>query len=438
MHEGEDEGVKQPAVDRPRQIDLLANLYSAALLAADPMIVVPPHLPPPPRGRTVVVGVGKAAAAMARAVEACWSGPLAGIVVVPQGAALPTDRIRVHESSHPLPDERSIFGARILLSAVGGLSADDLVIALVSGGGSALCALPAPGLGLSDKQHITRELLNRGAPIADINIVRRHLSAFKGGRLAAQAHPAQVVTLVISDIPGDDPSLVASGPTLPDSSTCADALAVLRRYGIGDLPAVRNGLASGAWESVKPDDPRLAGHECKVIANAWNGLAAAERQARADGWDCHIISDAMEGEARELAKAHAAIALGIARRDKPFKAPCVILSGGEATVTVRGSGRGGRNTEFILALALALEDHAASRIHALSAGTDGLDGRSGAAGAWLSPAVLRRARALGLDPLAHLDANDSATLLGAAGALLPSAATHTNINDFRAILVEAE
>jgi hydroxypyruvate reductase len=431
-------GIPPPPAHRPQQINILVGLYAAALAAADPMKVVPPHLPPPPRGRTVVVGVGKAAAAMARAVESHWSGPLEGVVVVPEGATLPTNRIRMHESSHPVPDERSVMGAQLLMAAVSGLNSDDLVIALVSGGGSSLCALPAPGLALSDKQRITRELLKRGATIAEINTVRRHLSGIKGGRLAAQAHPARVVTLLISDIPGDDPSLVASGPTMPDASTCADAWAVLRRHDLDDLPLVRQALACGAWESVKPGDPRLAGHDHQLVAGAWNGLEAAAHQARARGLTCHILSDAMEGEARELAKAHAAIALSVARRDVPFSAPCVILSGGEATVTVRGGGRGGRNTEFVLALAMALEEQArCGSIHALSAGTDGLDGRAQAAGAWLTPDFLARVRALGLDPRAHLDANDSAAVLKAAGALIHTGATFTNINDFRAILVEA-
>jgi glycerate 2-kinase len=424
----------------PRQVDQLVDLYAEALAAADPMRVVPPHLPPPPRGRTVAVGVGKAAAAMARAVEAHWNGPLSGVVVAPQGAALPTRLIEVHEASHPVPDERSVAGAQRLLRAVQGLTADDLVLALVSGGGSALCALPAPGLSLTDKQRVTRALLERGATIAEINTVRRHLSAIKGGRLAARAWPARVLTLVISDIPGDDPALVASGPTLPDASSCTDAWRVLQRHGLdGELPRVSQALAAGEWESVKPADPRLAGHGRRVIACAWDGLVASARQARARGLPCHVLSDAMEGEARDLARAHAALALNVARRAAPFKAPCVLLSGGEATVTLRGPGRGGRNTEFALAFALALEGQpGAHRIHALSAGTDGLDGRAGAAGAWVGPELLRRARALGLDPWARLEANDSAAVFAAVEALVHTGPTFTNINDFRAVLVEAE
>lgn len=420
------------------QIELLLDLYRRALVAADPMKVVPPHLPPPPRGRTVVVGAGKAAAAMAMAVEAHWDGPLSGVVLVPEGARLPTRRIEVHEASHPVPDDRCVEGAQRLMSAVSGLSADDLVIALISGGGSSLCALPAQGLELAEKQRITRELLRRGASIAEFNVVRRHLSRIKGGRLAVQAFPARVVTLVISDIPGDDVALVASGPTLGDASTCADALAILHRYGLDEHGGVRQALMEGRWESIKPDDGRLQANSCHLIATARHGLAAAAELARSRGHACHILSDAMEGEATELAKAHAAIALNAAHRGEPFAAPCVILSGGEATVTVRGEGRGGRNTEFILALAMALEGApAARRISALSAGTDGLDGRAQAAGAWMNHLTLRRAEEAGLNARAHLDINDSAGLLGAVGSLIHTGPTHTNINDFRAVLVEA-
>ncbi|MDP3653152.1 MAG: glycerate kinase [Rhodoferax sp.] len=427
-----------PSTPQPAPVEALLRLYQAALAAADPMKVVPAWLPPPPRGRTVVVGLGKAAASMARAVEAHWPASLSGVVVVPPGAALPLKHIEICECSHPVPDARSVAAAGRLMQAVTDLTADDLVIALISGGGSALCCLPAPGLRLADKQHITRELLQRGATITEINTVRRHLSAIKGGRLAAQAHPAAVVTLLISDIPGDEPTLIASGPTLADPSTCEDALAVLRRFGIDDLPQVIQALSRGEWESIKPGDPRLQNHRHHIIASAWDGLNAAAQQGTRDGWACHILSDAMEGEARDLAKAHAAIALSVVQRGVPFAPPCVILSGGEATVTLRGQGRGGRNTEFALALAMALEGQpGADRIHALSAGTDGLDGRARAAGAWIAPGTLADARAQGLHPRTLLDANDSATLLDGVGALVHTGPTLTNINDFRAILVDA-
>ncbi len=417
------------------KIDFLTRLYKEALDAADPMKVVPPHLPAAPRGRTVVVGVGKAAAAMACAVEENWSGPLEGVVVVPEGAVMPTKYIHVHESSHPVPDERSIAGAQLLMEAVSDLTEDDLVIALVSGGGSALCALPAAGLTLADKQHITRELLKRGASISEINVVRKHLSAIKGGRLAAHAYPAEVVSLLISDVPGDDPALIASGPTLADESTCQDALDILQRYDIDDIAIVNGALKSGAWESIKPGDYKMARNSYHIIASAWDGLSAAAKQADKEGMACHVLSDVMEGEARDLAKAHAGIALSVASRGVPFELPCVVLSGGEATVTLKGQGSGGRNTEFILALALALEEH--NSIYALSAGTDGLDGTANAAGAWLAPNTLNRAKALGCNALLSLDENDSATLLDKVNALIHTGPTFTNINDFRAILIEA-
>lgn len=414
----------------------LRRLYDCALSAAAPAKVVPPYLPLPPKGRTVVVGVGKAACAMAQAVEAHWKGALDGVVVVPVGAALPTTRIRVHESSHPIPDERSLEGAELLMQAVSGLQPDDLVIALVSGGGSALSCLPAPGLSLEEKQHITQALLACGATISEINTVRKHLSAFKGGRLAAQAFPARVVTLVISDIPGDDPAMVASGPTMADVSTCADALAVLARHGLTISARARQSLESGLWESIKPDDARLQGHTHHLISCAWDGLAAAARQAQQEGVLHHILSESMEGEARDLAKAHAAICTSIANRAVPFDVPCVLLSGGEATVTLRGNGRGGRNTEFVLAMALALERTPPKQpVFILSAGTDGLDGRAGAAGAWCGPHTLSAARAMGMNPQAYLDANDSATLLDRVGCLIQTGPTHTNINDFRAVWV---
>ena len=413
------------------------RLYRAMLAAVDPRLVVPPHLPEPPRGRTVVVGVGKAAAAMAQAVEANWVGDLSGTVVVPAGAALPLERVRVLESSHPVPDERSVIGAEALLAAVTGLGPQDLVIALVSGGGSSLCALPAPWITLEEKQRITKQLLGRGASIHEMNAVRKHLSAIKGGRLALAAFPARVVTLVISDIPGDDPALVASGPTLATASSSQDALAVLRRYAIEPGARLQEVLESGTSEAPLPQDSRLANNAHRVIVSAWDGLAAAARVASDEGLACHILGDALEGEARDLAKVLAGMVHSIARRGAPFPAPCVLLSGGEATVTLKGDGRGGRNTEFALALALALQQMPlAARVHALSAGTDGLDGQSGAAGAWIAPDSIERARALGLSAREALDRNDSGTFFDRVGSLVHTGPTHTNVNDFRAILVE--
>jgi hydroxypyruvate reductase len=424
--------------EAPPQIELLLRAYRAMLQAVDPRRVVAAHLPERAAGRTVVVGVGKAAAAMAQAVEANWHGELGGVVVVPQGASLPLARIRVLESAHPVPDERSVHAARALLDAVSGLGADDLVIALVSGGGSALCALPAEGLTLGEKQRITKELLARGAAIHEMNAVRKHLSAIKGGRLAVAAWPARVVTLVISDIPGDDPALVASGPTLATGATPRDALEILRRYAIDPGPVLAPRLQAGTDGGIRVDDPRLARNTRRVIASAFDGLDAAAVAAQAEGLACHILGDALEGEARDLATAHAGIAHAIARHGQPFEMPCLLLSGGEATVTLKGEGRGGRNTEFALALALALEQAGApARVHALSAGTDGLDGRAGAAGAWIAPDSLSRARALGLAPRELLDRNDSATLFDRIGTLVHTGPTHTNVNDFRAILIEA-
>jgi glycerate 2-kinase len=422
-------------LERPAAVRLLEDLFRAALAAADPMRSLATHLPEPPAGRTVVVGLGKAAAAMARAVEAVWPGPLGGVVAVPRGATLPLMLIEQVEASHPVPDERSVVAARRLMDALRGLQPDDLVLALVSGGGSPLCALPAEGVGLAEKQAITRALLARGATIHEINTVHTHLSAFKGGRLAVRAFPSPVVSLLLSDIPGDDPDLIASAPTLADPSSCAEALHVLERYAVELSQPLRDALAGGRLESPKPGDPLLAGHRHHIVAGAQDGLDAAARAAQARGWSVHVLSDAMRGEARELAKAHAAIALQVQRRRQAFAPPCVILSGGEATVAPKGRRRGGRNTEFALALALALEGR--SGIHALSAGADGLDGRAAAAGAWVGPDTLAAGRARGLDPLSHLLENDSFGFLEGVGAALVTGPAHTHITDFRAVLVES-
>ena len=321
------------------------------------------------------------------------------------------------------------------MEAVTGLTQDDLVIALISGGGSALCALPADGVMLDEKRAITQALLLRGATIQQINTVRKHLSALKGGRLAAQAHPARVVSLLISDIPGDDPSLIASSPTLADATTCAQALQILDHYRVEVSPTLRSLLASGALESPKPGDVRFGNHSHEIIASAQDGLEAAAKVGRDRGWDVHILSDAVEGEASDLALAHVAIARQVQRHGQPFSAPCIILSGGEATVTVTGKGRGGRNTEFALAMASALQGQPG--IYALSAGTDGLDGNGAAAGAWIAPATLAQGRELGLDATASLQNNDSFSYFDALGSTIVTGPTFTNINDFRAILVEA-
>ncbi len=421
------------ATTAPTPRDRLLGLFDAALKAALPAAVLPGHLPPPPAGRTVVVGAGKAAAAMAAAVEAQWAGPLDGLVVTRYGHAVPTRRIRVVEAAHPVPDQAGTAAAREILGRVGGLTAGDLVLCLISGGGSALLALPAPGIDLADKRALTSALLRSGATIGEMNAVRRHLSAIKGGRLAAAAWPARVVTLAISDVPGDDPATIASGPTVGDPTTLADARAVLDRYGITPPPAIARHLADPAGETPKPDDPRLAGASYTLIARPLGSLEAAAAAARAAGITPVILGDAIEGEAREVGRAFAGIALSIAEHGLPAAAPAVLLSGGETTVTVRGAGRGGRNAEFLLGLGLALGEHPA--IHAIACDTDGIDGSEDNAGALWAPDSLARARALGLDAAARLADNDAYGLFAGLGDLVVTGPTLTNVNDFRAILI---
>jgi hydroxypyruvate reductase len=420
-----------PAPTDPRA--LLRRLFDVAVAAAQPALCVPPHLPPPPRGRTVVVGAGKASAAMARALEAHWDGPLEGLVLTRYGYEVPCERIEIAQAAHPVPDAAGLDAARRIAQRVRGLTEDDLVIALVSGGGSALLCAPAPGLTLADKQVVNAALLASGATIAEMNCVRRHLSALKGGRLGALCHPARVVTLAISDVPGDDPAVVASGPTVADPTTCADALAILDRYRIEAAPAVRALLESGRGESVKPGDPRLARADYRFVATPQMALEAAAAAARAAGLAAHILGDSLEGEARELGTAMAGIARQVAARGQPFAAPCVLLSGGETTVTVRGAGRGGRNVEFLLALALALDG--LPGVHAIAGDTDGVDGAEEVAGALVAPDTLARAWARGLPPRRSLDANDAHTFFRALGDSVVTGPTLTNVNDFRAILV---
>jgi glycerate 2-kinase len=413
---------------------LLRRMFDAAIASAQPALCVPPHLPAPPRGRLIVVGAGKASAAMARTVEDNWPGPLSGLVVTRYGYAVPCERIDIVEAAHPVPDAAGMHAAQRMLERVSGLNEDDLVLCLFSGGGSALLPLPAPGLNLDLKQVMNRALLASGATISEMNCVRRHLSAIKGGRLAAACHPARVITLLISDVPGDRTIDIASGPTVPDPTTCADALAILRRYGI-DLPdPVREILESGRGESVKPGDPRLAGSSVRMIATPQMALEAAAGVARAAGIDAHILGDAIEGEASDVGKVFAGIALQVAERGQPFRAPCVLLSGGETTVAVRGNGRGGRNVEFLLSLAVALEGH--SRIHALAGDTDGVDGQEEIAGACVGPDSLARAWSLGLRPRDMLANNDGHGFFSALGDSVITGPTLTNVNDFRAIFVE--
>ena len=412
---------------------LLGRMFAAAVAAAQPSLRVPACLPAPPKGRTVVIGAGKASAAMAQALERHWAGPLSGVVVTRYGYAVPCERIRIVEAAHPVPDAAGMEAARQVLLAVRGLGADDLVICLVSGGGSALLPLPGEGVSLEDKQAVNRALLACGASITEMNCVRRHLSAIKGGRLAAACHPARVVNLLISDVPGDDPIDIASGPTVADPTTCLDALAIVRRYGI-ELPAgAHRLLESGDGESVKPGDPRLANVSTRIIASPQMALEAAAAVAREAGVTPLILGDSIEGEAREVAKVMAGIALQARRHGQPLAAPCVLLSGGETTVTLRGRGRGGRNVEFLLALALALNGEPG--IHALAADTDGVDGAEEVAGAFMSPDTLARAWAKRMPPRDSLDDNDAHTFFGALGDALVTGPTLTNVNDFRAILL---
>ena len=409
-------------------------MFDAAIASAQPALCVPPHLPTAPRGRLIVVGAGKASAAMARAVEENWSGPLSGLVVTRYGYAVPCERIDIVEAAHPVPDAAGMHAARRMLERVEALHEDDLVLCLFSGGGSALLPLPAPGLTLDLKQMMARALLASGATISEMNCVRRHLSAIKGGRLAAACHPAQVLALLISDVPGDRPADIASGPTVADPTTCADALDILNRYGI-DLPgAVREVLESGRGESVKPGDPRLAGSTVRMIATPQMALEAAARVAHVAGVTPYILGDAIEGEARDVGKVFAGMALQVAERNQPVEAPCVLLSGGETTVTVRGSGRGGRNVEYLLSLAIALEGH--PRIYALAGDTDGVDGQEEIAGAWISPDSLARAWSKRLRPKDMLANNDGHGFFTALGDSVITGPTLTNVNDFRAILVE--
>ena len=411
----------------------LRSLFAAAVRAADPAVCLPPHLPPPPRGRTLAVGAGKAAAAMARAVEDHWAGELEGLVVTRYGHGVPCERIEVVEAAHPVPDAAGREAAARILAVLRGLTSDDLVLALISGGGSALLALPWEGVTLADKQAVNRALLKSGAAIAEMNCVRKHLSAVKGGRLAAAAYPARVVTLAISDVPGDDPAVIASGPTVADPTTCEDALAILDRYRIEAPHAVRAVLASGVSETPKPGDVRLAHAEYRLIATPQGALVAAAEAARAAGVAPLILGDAIEGEAREVAKVMAGMAFACARHGVPARPPCVLLSGGETTVTVKGLGRGGRNAEFLLALAVALEG--AAGIHAIAGDSDGIDGSEDNAGAVLAPDSLARARAAGLDARARLDDNDGHGFFAALGDLVVTGPTRTNVNDFRAILI---
>ena len=427
----------------------LRRLYDAAVTRALPLHNTAAHLPLPPdpaKGRTLVLGAGKAGGAMAQAVEALWpqDAPLSGLVVTryghtpPRPAGLP-ERIEVVEAAHPVPDAAGLQAAERILELTKGLTADDLVLCLISGGGSSLLTLPADGISLQVKQDINRQLLASGANISEMNCLRKHLSRIKGGRLAAACAPARVVTLTISDVPGDDPSIIASGPTVPDASTCADALAILQRYAIAVPPEVLQSLQSGAWETPKPGSPVFAGHVVNMIATPQQSLEAAAEAARVEGLHAYILSDEIEGESREVGKVHAALARAAAKGQGPFIKPCVILSGGETTVTIKpqpaGSprGRGGRAGEFCMGLAQALQGQPG--VWALAADTDGIDGIEDNAGAQVSPDTLARALALGHKVDEHLQRNDAYGFFEPLADLVITGPTHTNVNDFRAILV---
>lgn len=412
----------------------LRSLFDIAVKAADPVHCLPAHLPEPPAGRTIVVGAGKAAGSMARAVAENWNGDIQGLVITRYGHAVACDRIEVIEAAHPVPDERGMDGARRILDMVEGSSSDDLVLCLISGGGSALLTQPAPGISLEDKQELNRALLRSGANITEMNTVRKHLSAIKGGQLAIAAAPARVVTLAISDVPGDDPTVIASGPTVPDATTLADARAVLAKYDITPPASIREHLEKPQSETPKPGDRRLGHAEFRMIATPMASLEAAADACRAADVEPCILGDDLEGEARDLAREHAAQAISIANGLEPGAKAVALISGGETTVTVRGAGRGGRNAEYLLALTHALDGHA--QIHALACDTDGIDGSEDNAGAITAPDTLDRARRAAIDAEACLSNNDGYTFFKALGDLVMTGPTLTNINDFRVILIE--
>jgi hydroxypyruvate reductase len=419
-------------IEDPRAF--LRQLFDTSLAAVTADGCVPANLPDPPKGRTIVIGAGKAAAAMARSAEQHWTGPLEGLVVTRDGHGVPCERIEVVEASHPVPDARGQAAAKRILDLVSGLGPDDLALCLISGGGSSLLAVPAPGLTLADKQAVNRLLLRSGASIDEMNTVRKHLSAVKGGRLAAAAFPARIVTLAISDVPGDDPSIIASGPTVPDPSTSADAKAILNQYGIDVSDAVERHLADPTSESPPIDHPAFAQAETKIVATPMMALTAAATAAKRAGVTPLVLGDTIEGEAREVGTVLAGIAISARQHGLPLAAPAVILSGGETTVTVTGNGRGGRNAEFLLGLALAL--NGTPNITALAADTDGIDGSEDNAGAICDPETLKRVAEMGLDPLEMQANNDAYGVFDALGDLIVTGPTRTNVNDFRAILIE--
>jgi glycerate 2-kinase len=413
--------------------DFLISLFDAAVAAADPLVGIRNHLPAPPKGRTIVIGAGKGSAQMAAALESCWDGPLEGLVVTRYGFAADCRRIEIIEASHPVPDEAGLVASKRLLKLVEGLTADDLVIALISGGGSALLPSPAKGLTLADEIAVNRALLASGAPISAMNTIRKHLSTIKGGRLALAAYPARVVSFVVSDIPGDDPALVASGPTVPGKGNRADALDLIRLYDIALPPAVLAHIAIEEADAPRINDPRFTRNEIHLVASAAVSLEAAADHARSLGIEAAILSDSIEGEAREVAHVHAAIAREILARNRPFGKPVVMLSGGETTVTLSGKGKGGRNSEFLLSLAIDIDG--CTGIDALAADTDGIDGSEDNAGAFADGGTVARMRKAGIVPADYLRNNDAWSAFNAVGDLFVPGPTGTNVNDLRAVLI---
>ncbi|MFC7518982.1 glycerate kinase [Herbaspirillum sp. GCM10030257] len=413
---------------------VLQHLFDEAVAAVDPLNVVPPHLPPAPKGRTIVLGAGKASARMALAVERNWSAPLEGLVVTRYGHGEPCSRIEVVEAGHPVPDKEGYEAAKRMLALTSGLTENDQVIFLMSGGGSSLLSLPAPGISLLEKRDINSQLLRCGATINEINGVRRYISAVKGGRLALACYPAKVLTLVISDVPGDDPTVVASGPSVPSDAKSEEALRTLDKYAIEVSDRVRSIVSDMTLAPPQPNDERLRRNHTVVVATAQSALDAAVHAAKNCGYQPVVLGNSIEGEARSIATMHAGIARQVVLHNQPFPKQCVLLSGGETTVTVRGNGRGGRNAEFLLSLAIAL--NGLNGVHALACDTDGIDGTEDNAGAFVSPDSLSRAAAFGLNPQAMLESNDGYSFFAALNDLVKTGPTRTNVNDFRAILIE--
>ncbi|WP_372930767.1 glycerate kinase [Methyloceanibacter sp.] len=412
--------------------ELLKAMFQAGVEAALPQLCVPAHLPRRPKGRTIIIGAGKASGAMAKALEDSWDGPLEGLVVTRYGYRLPTERLEVVEAAHPVPDAAGREAAKRIHELVQGLTEDDLVLCLISGGGSALLAMPAEGISLEDKQAVNKALLASGATISEMNTVRKHLSAIKGGRLARAAYPAQIVSLMISDVPGDDASIIASGPTVPDPSTNADARGIVEKYRI-DLPGAVSRVLETIEETPKPGDPCFERVENVMIATPQASLEAAAAVARAAGVTPVILGDSIEGESRDVGLVHAGIARQCAMRGQPQEPPCVLISGGETTITLKGDGKGGPNTEFLLSLAIALDGM--DNIYALAGDTDGVDGSEDNAGALIYPDTLKRAEAAGISPKVMLANNDPYTFFKGVGDLLETGPTMTNVNDLRCIFI---